>query len=116
MPPPAITQLASREQASGGARLRASSCILDGEAVSCGDDGIASFERMRDWRRGDSDCCITIAPWRVAVAHCEKRAESASDQMVKATFREAGRGWRELARGWDSYKSRTVEKPTESGA
>ena len=30
------------------ARLRARSCIIDGEAISCGDDGIASFERMRD--------------------------------------------------------------------
>jgi hypothetical protein len=36
------------------ARLRASSCIVDGEAASCGDDGIASFERMRDGRHGDS--------------------------------------------------------------
>jgi bifunctional non-homologous end joining protein LigD len=36
------------------ARLRARSCIVDGEAVSCDDDGIASFERMRDWRHGDS--------------------------------------------------------------
>jgi ATP-dependent DNA ligase len=36
------------------ARMRARSCILDGEAVSCGDDGVASFERMRDWRHGDS--------------------------------------------------------------
>ena len=35
------------------ARLRARSCIIDGEAVCCGDDGIASFERMRDWRHGD---------------------------------------------------------------
>jgi hypothetical protein len=34
--------------------LRARSCIVDGEAVACGDDGIASFERMRDWRNGDS--------------------------------------------------------------
>jgi bifunctional non-homologous end joining protein LigD len=29
------------------ARLRARSCILDGEAVSCGDDGIAVFDRIR---------------------------------------------------------------------
>ena len=36
------------------AGLRACSCIIDGEAVSCGADGIASFERMRDWRHGDS--------------------------------------------------------------
>jgi bifunctional non-homologous end joining protein LigD len=28
--------------------LRSRSCIIDGEAVSCGKDGIASFERMRD--------------------------------------------------------------------
>jgi bifunctional non-homologous end joining protein LigD len=36
------------------AQLRSRSCIIDGEAVSCGQDGIASFERMRDWRHGDS--------------------------------------------------------------
>src|SRR6266851_2119789 len=29
------------------ARLRSRSCIIDGEAVSCGDDGIASFDRIR---------------------------------------------------------------------
>jgi ATP-dependent DNA ligase len=30
------------------ARLRPRSCILDGEAVACGEDGIASFDRIRD--------------------------------------------------------------------
>jgi bifunctional non-homologous end joining protein LigD len=30
-----------------------SSCILDGEAVACGDDGIALFERIR-YRRHDA--------------------------------------------------------------
>ena len=34
--------------------LRSQSCILDGEAVACGDDGIASFERIRH-RRHDAD-------------------------------------------------------------
>jgi bifunctional non-homologous end joining protein LigD len=29
------------------ARLRPRSCIIDGEAVACGDDGIASFDRIR---------------------------------------------------------------------
>jgi hypothetical protein len=29
------------------ALLRARSCIVDGEAVSCGEDGIASFDRIR---------------------------------------------------------------------
>jgi ATP-dependent DNA ligase len=37
------------------ARLRSRSCIIDGEAVACGDDGIASFAR------GSSVC------WRVSV-------------------------------------------------
>jgi hypothetical protein len=36
------------------ARLRARSCILDGEAVACGDDGIALFELVRHWRNGES--------------------------------------------------------------
>jgi bifunctional non-homologous end joining protein LigD len=30
------------------------SCIIDGEAVVCGDDGIASFDRIR-YRRHDAD-------------------------------------------------------------
>jgi bifunctional non-homologous end joining protein LigD len=29
------------------ARLRTHSCIIDGEAVACGEDGIASFDRIR---------------------------------------------------------------------
>src|ERR1700726_3410110 len=34
----------------GLARLRSRSCIIDGEAVACGDDGIAQFERTRHER------------------------------------------------------------------
>src|ERR1700733_11211508 len=34
------------------ARLRSRSCIIDGEAVACGPDGIACFELIRRW---DSD-------------------------------------------------------------
>jgi bifunctional non-homologous end joining protein LigD len=37
----------------GLARLRARSCILDGEAVACGEDGMALFEHIR-YRRYDS--------------------------------------------------------------
>jgi bifunctional non-homologous end joining protein LigD len=36
------------------ARLRSRSCIIDGEAVSCGEDGIASFDRIR-CRRHDAE-------------------------------------------------------------
>jgi ATP-dependent DNA ligase len=31
------------------ARLRPRSCIIEGEAVACGDDGIACFELIRRW-------------------------------------------------------------------
>ena len=34
------------------AKLRSRSCIIDGEAVACGDDGIASFDRIR-YRHND---------------------------------------------------------------
>jgi bifunctional non-homologous end joining protein LigD len=37
------------------ARLRSRSCIIDGEAVSCGEDGIASFDRIR-YRRPTCSC------------------------------------------------------------
>jgi bifunctional non-homologous end joining protein LigD len=37
------------------ARLRPRSCVIDGEAVACGDDGIASFDRIR-YRRHDRAC------------------------------------------------------------
>jgi bifunctional non-homologous end joining protein LigD len=39
-------------EALGNLRLR--SCIIDGEAVSCGPDGIANFDRIR-YRRNDAD-------------------------------------------------------------
>jgi bifunctional non-homologous end joining protein LigD len=31
------------------ARLKARTCIIDGEAVACGPDGIACFDLIRDW-------------------------------------------------------------------
>jgi ATP dependent DNA ligase domain len=37
----------------GLAALRTRSCIIDGEAVACGEDGIASFDRIR-YRRHDA--------------------------------------------------------------
>src|SRR5215813_3056905 len=35
------------------AKLRSRSCIIDGEAVACGDDGMPSFDRIR-YRRHDA--------------------------------------------------------------
>jgi bifunctional non-homologous end joining protein LigD len=39
------------------ARLRSRSCILDGEAVACDDNGIASFDRVR-YRRHDGEAFL----------------------------------------------------------
>jgi bifunctional non-homologous end joining protein LigD len=36
------------------ARLRSQSCILDGEAVVCRNDGVASFDLISNWRNGAS--------------------------------------------------------------
>jgi bifunctional non-homologous end joining protein LigD len=36
------------------AKLRPRSCIIDGEAVACGEDGIASFDRIRYWHHDAS--------------------------------------------------------------
>jgi bifunctional non-homologous end joining protein LigD len=38
----------------GLGRLRSRSCIIDGEAVACGDDGIAYFEMIRRWDTDES--------------------------------------------------------------
>jgi bifunctional non-homologous end joining protein LigD len=40
------------------ARLRSRSCIIDGEAVACGDDGIPTFDRIR-YRRHDASVSST---------------------------------------------------------
>ena len=39
-------------------RVRARSCILDGEVVACGDDGIAVFERIRYMRYDHTVFCM----------------------------------------------------------
>jgi ATP-dependent DNA ligase len=36
------------------ARLRPQSCTIDGEAVACGADGIASFELIRRWKTDET--------------------------------------------------------------
>jgi ATP-dependent DNA ligase len=40
------------------ARLRTRSCIIDGEAVACDDNGLAVFDRIR-YRRHDARCSCT---------------------------------------------------------
>jgi len=41
------------------ARLRLRSCIIDGEAVACGDDGMASFDRIR-YRHHDASVFLYV--------------------------------------------------------
>jgi ATP-dependent DNA ligase len=41
-------------------RLHSRSCIIDGEAVVCGDDGLALFELVRHWRNGESAFLIAF--------------------------------------------------------
>jgi ATP-dependent DNA ligase len=38
----------------GWDRLRSRSCIIDGEAVACDDNGVASFDLIRHHRANDS--------------------------------------------------------------
>ena len=40
------------------AKLRPRSCLIDGEAVACGEDGIASFDRIR-YRHHDASVSST---------------------------------------------------------
>jgi ATP-dependent DNA ligase len=43
-------------------RLRARTCIIDGEAVACGPDGIACFDLIRDWGNDERVSCALSTP------------------------------------------------------
>jgi hypothetical protein len=45
------------------ARLRSRSCIIDGEAVACDDNGVASFDLVRHHPTNDSDQRASVAMW-----------------------------------------------------
>jgi bifunctional non-homologous end joining protein LigD len=42
------------------ARLRSRSCIIDGEAVCCGDDGVPSYDRIRYRRHEAVGCAASV--------------------------------------------------------
>ena len=50
------------------ARLRSRSCIIDGEAVACDDNGVASFNLIRYRRYDDSTCRSGRIPSTVPAA------------------------------------------------
>jgi ATP-dependent DNA ligase len=77
------------------ARLRSRSCIIDGEAVACGDDGIALFDRIR-YRRYDA----SVFMWAFDII--ELNGESKNPQAPAVT-RLAEEDW---GRSWSSRESR----------
>jgi ATP-dependent DNA ligase len=103
------------------ARLRSRSCIIDGEAVACGEDGIASFDCIR-YRRNDrrvflyafdlieldgDDLRATRWPCarRHLRAYCQlrRRACASTSTWTRGTARSYSRtpassGWKELCR------------------
>ena len=48
-----IVGYATPEEIAGLARLRSRSCIIDGEAVACDDNGVASFDLIRHHRANE---------------------------------------------------------------
>jgi ATP dependent DNA ligase-like protein len=50
------------------AALRSRSCILDGEAVACGNDGMPSFDRIR-YRRRCCDCSRSVFTGSIVQAY-----------------------------------------------
>jgi bifunctional non-homologous end joining protein LigD len=69
-------------------RLRSRSCIIDGEAVACGDDGIASFDRIRHQHYDDSVFLYAFdlieSQWRRLAARPARRAEGHARQCAQA--------------------------------
>jgi bifunctional non-homologous end joining protein LigD len=47
------------------ARLHSRSCIIDGEAVACDDNGVASFDLVRHYRSNDKIFLYAFRPDRV---------------------------------------------------
>jgi hypothetical protein len=69
-------------------KLRSQSCIIDGEAVSCGDDGIASFDRIR-YRRHDADVFSGPSTWsNLTATTCGVTRSSFARQHSAAFSRE----------------------------
>ena len=60
--PATTSPAASRLIVEALVRLRSRSCIIDGEAVVCDDNGVASFDRIRYRRHDDSTFLYAFDP------------------------------------------------------
>jgi hypothetical protein len=71
------------------ARLRSQSCIIDGEAVACGDDGISSFDRIRYRRHHATLVSLRLRPdrarWRGLAARPSRCARHGVDNVSIGT-------------------------------
>ena len=92
------------------AKLRASSCIIDGEAVACGEDGIACFELLLV--RWDADGGVflyafdlieldgndlrhhPLVIWNASSLHNKERSEVKGERSWRKHVCEAGRSRR----------------------
>jgi hypothetical protein len=82
------------------ARLRALSCVIDGEAVVCGDDGIACFERIRQRRHDESVFRYGPSIWWSSTAKtCDAIRSRCARQRSPACSR---------ARRWGCARCRTA--------
>ena len=51
-------------------RLKAASCLIDGEAVIIGDDGTPDFHALRSKRRAAMRCCSPLTCWSFTATIC----------------------------------------------
>jgi bifunctional non-homologous end joining protein LigD len=73
------------------AQLRSRSCILDGEAVSCGDDGVPSFDRIR-YRRHDA--AVFLYAFDLIELNGDDLRREPLDRRVRARLQDGARGHR----------------------
>ena len=51
-------------------QLKVRSCLIDGEAVACDDNGIAVFERLRRSARNGTSSCVLSICWNWMARTC----------------------------------------------
>jgi hypothetical protein len=130
--PPGLRNRAGRRQRFGWgflplAQLRSRSCIIDGEAVCCGDDGVPSFDRIR-YRRTTPTCSSDLRrePFEVrkatlasvvakAAAGLRPNEHIQADGRVRPRLQDGSGGHRIEAQG-AALHERPLGRPTDSRA
>jgi len=76
------------------ARLRSRSCIIDGEAVACDDNGVASFNLIRYRRHDDSTFLYAFDPDRTERRRSAARCVRGSQATLASIVAKASPGIR----------------------